>query len=330
MANEYIIELTDGTSLATIEALEVDGGTSTGRNILVVDTTGGAGTNFFEISGDLTARYVAGFTFDVVGSATNDATYTVVGAGSSFVGGNTRIQVNQAITDDDSVLPLGSTFYDLLDIGGTNTRSAPVELPGRGVVNYGEFILEDLLHMTEHFASAEGAPGIPDFTLVPNRLEAPLVGQLWYNRTNESLYRFTGPDPAVDWALGAAMGICDADNDTCVLTEEAPDEDVIRFDTGDTPIGYPSVTDIMTLASSGWNVSMGAANVPTTVGAPISLTAGTGGLTSAGGVLNLTAGAGGATSGAGGFVNISAGAAQTSGNGGDINQIGRASCRERV
>ena len=387
MADEYIIRLTDDTLLATIEALEVDGGTSTGRNILCASTVGGAGTNFFELAGDVTARYVATFTFDVFGPVlnppTNNGTYTVVGLGATLVtpllaqdetnynnaGGNgtftigagyspsdiiepsngslirvdlapggviteftvvagcgaiasvaltqnsvtpaggagftltpkapnlgvarTQVKVNEVITDNSSVLPLGSTRYDLLSIGGANTRNAPVELPGRGVVNYGEFILEDLLHMTEHFASAEGAPGVPDFTLVPNRLEAPLVGQLWYNRTNGSLYRFVGPDPAVDWALGAAMGICDADNDTCVKTEEAPDEDIIRFQTGDTPVGYPAVVDIMTLASSGWNVSMGTANISATVGAPISLTAGKGGLTANGGFAFLSGGAGG-------------------------------------
>ena len=256
MADEYNIELTDGTPLATIEALEVDGGTSTGRNILCTSTVGGAGTNFFELAGDVTARYVATFTFDVFGSATNDGTFTVVGAGSSLVtpllaqdetnyngaGGNgtftagagylpsdlielsngslirvdlapggviteftviagcgavasvaltqnsvtpaggagftltpeapnlstarTQVKVNQVITDNSSVLPLGSTRYDLQYAplgGGANIQNSPLELPGRGYVNststptpsWGELILENIVHMTEHFAVVE-------------------------------------------------------------------------------------------------------------------------------------------------------------------------------
>ena len=50
--------------------------------------------------------------------------------------------------------------------------------------------------------------------------------------------------------------IQDADNDTRIQTEEAADEDIIRFDVGDAPTGYGAVTDILTIASSGFALGL--------------------------------------------------------------------------
>lgn len=112
----------------------------------------------------------------------------------------------------------------------------------------------------------------------------------------------------VDDAISAIAtnAIVDADGDTSVDVESAADDDTIRFDTGDSPVGFPASTNTMTLASSGLSVALPTANVATTVGAPIGLTAGDGNTTGAGGALTLVAGDGGAT-GIGGTVTIIAG-----------------------
>ena len=46
---------------------------------------------------------------------------------------------------------------------------------------------------------------------------------------------------------GAVTGIADTDGDTSIETETS-DDDFIRFDTGDTPVGYPAAANVMTLA----------------------------------------------------------------------------------
>jgi len=123
----------------------------------------------------------------------------------------------------------------------------------------------------------------------------------------------------LSWSsLDSAVLLSDADSDTQIQVEENADEDIIRFDVGDSPAGYGAVADIMTLASSGWTASMGTADTAATAGAPISFTAGTGNTTGAGGAINLTAGVGG-TDGDGGAVVITAGdAGGGDESGGDI------------
>jgi len=120
----------------------------------------------------------------------------------------------------------------------------------------------------------------------------------------------------VDDSIGAipVNSIVDADGDTSVNVEAAADDDTIRFNTGATPVGFPLNTNTMTIASSGLVVALPAANVATTVGAPINLTAGDGNTTGDGGGVSLVSGAGGAT-GVGGVVSL-IGAAGYSG--GDI------------
>ena len=121
--------------------------------------------------------------------------------------------------------------------------------------------------------------------------------------------------------LGTTSLIADADADTKVDVEEAPDEDTIRIDTGDTPAGYGAVTDILTLASSGLAVAMGTANTSGTTGAPIDFTAGkgAGAEASAGGTITITGGAGGASAGAGGDATLKGGDADGGGLGGAAN-----------
>ncbi|KKM79174.1 hypothetical protein LCGC14_1352590, partial [marine sediment metagenome] len=117
----------------------------------------------------------------------------------------------------------------------------------------------------------------------------------------------------------------DADGDTKVDVEEAGDDDIIRFDVGDTPTGFGAVADIMTLASSGWITNLGTANVATTVGAPITMTAGVGNTTGVGGAIAITGGlGGGGAGGIGGAVTLRGGQGGQPNDvlGGQVNLIG--------
>ncbi len=108
---------------------------------------------------------------------------------------------------------------------------------------------------------------------------------------------------------GTSVNILDADGDTSITTENSADEDLIRFDTGDTPIGFPAASDVMVLGSSGLTVLLPTANVATTAGAPINLTSGIGNTTGGGGAINITTGDGGGTgpSGNGGTLTLQGG-----------------------
>jgi len=139
---------------------------------------------------------------------------------------------------------------------------------------------------------------------------ASVAGQHWIA---------SGTDGTGYWGtVSAAAVLSDADGDTLIQVEESADEDIIRFDVGPTPTGYGAISNIMTLASSGWTTLMGSANLAATTGAAIVMTAGTGNTSGAGGGFTLTAGTGGA-SGVGGNLILDAGNSGGNGAGGNVN-----------
>jgi hypothetical protein len=116
----------------------------------------------------------------------------------------------------------------------------------------------------------------------------------------------------------ASNEIIDADGDTKVTVEESPDEDIIRFDTGDNVVGYPAQANALVFSSGQFTLALPTADVAATAGGPIALTTGAGLTTGDAGDLTLATGAGGA-SGDGGFIRLNAGAGGgTLGQGGDI------------
>lgn len=186
MTDQYDINLSNGSVLATLRALEVNGpdNRSTPRQIQGV-TAGGGGSGSFVLNGDLTFRFVTGFTFDVensgskIGSppapfgsplSSNDGTYTVAAPGATFAAGQTTIPVDQVVSTNG--LPFGQIVYTIDD-----TRSS-LSLPGRGTLNYGELIVENLVRMTENFA-ADDSPDTNSF-IGTNPAAQPLTGQIWY------------------------------------------------------------------------------------------------------------------------------------------------------
>jgi len=156
-----------------------------------------------------------------------------------------------------------------------------------------------------------------------HNVSAPAASQgyLWVRDDTPNVLVFTD-DTGTDTVLGAGGGgggdeISDVDGDTRIRVEAAADEDIIRFDTGDSIAGFPAQANTAILSSAQFTIGLPAATGATT-GGPVSLTGGTGGPTGDGGNATLAAGSGGATSGNGGDVSITSGAGPTSGTGGDI------------
>ena len=122
-------------------------------------------------------------------------------------------------------------------------------------------------------------------------------------------------------ATGSPDSLTDADGDTRIRLEASADEDVIRFDTGDTPAGYSAQTDIVTISSADIQIQMGTANAATN-GGDIQVLAGVAGSAgSRGGNIDLTAGSGNGASSDGGNFTIVAGPAGTTGDGGDFSLL---------
>lgn len=108
--------------------------------------------------------------------ATNDGTYTVGVGGSTYTSGTTTIPVVENVPSES--LPLGQIIYTILDSRTT------LSLPGRGTVNYGEYLIDSFVHVLENFA-ADVSPDVnPNLGTTP--YGQALVGQWWYNTTTGS------------------------------------------------------------------------------------------------------------------------------------------------
>jgi len=111
-----------------------------------------------------------------------------------------------------------------------------------------------------------------------------------------------GDSLVINATIGAGDSVTDADADTRIRVEAAPDEDIIRFDTGDSPGGFAAQPNIMRLSSALWDVDLGIATGG--AGAPISLQAGGVG-PGTGGNVDITGG--GTPAGTGGVTTINGG-----------------------
>lgn len=157
-------------------------------------------TNSFTISGDLSpctppcvdipdVLYV-GRKFTITGSTGNDGTFIV--QSTTFTNPNTEVVISGSgldLTVDGLLTPLPPNPYDInlydgtslltIDPGGLNTTSTHLSLPGAGRLDYGEYMLENIVHLMENFASITE----------PSVSEA-VVGELWYDKANQELKVF--------------------------------------------------------------------------------------------------------------------------------------------
>lgn len=199
MTAEYDINLSNGSVLATLYPLEVNGpdNRSTPRFIQDVQTS----PNGFVLNGDLTYRFIEGFEFDVQNSGSyagspltyfgNDGTY-VVGAGGAVGIGSPVTQTfipatlvgspatGSPVAPFNTGLPFGQIQYTVPVTTGSpdHELNTCLKLPGKGTINYGEMIIEDLVRMTEHWAS-DVEPGV-NTNIGSNPYGTPLAGQIWF------------------------------------------------------------------------------------------------------------------------------------------------------
>ncbi len=80
---------------------------------------------------------------------------------------------------------------------GSGTRDSDLRLYGMGALLWGEGMNENVLRIAENFACEEkaGSPGVPqdEGDLGPGRgITTPLIGQTWFNKTDETLYYYNG------------------------------------------------------------------------------------------------------------------------------------------
>jgi len=182
MAN-YIINHSDGSTFNVYD-LEQNGpnNISTPRQISSVNLSGGAGSNFIKINSDLTYRFIPSFQFDIIESGGNNGTYTV--ANVSFDGTHTIINISEVLPSVG--LPFGNVQYSIPN----SENATSLLLSGRGVLNFGQALIENNLHILENFAN----------TVAP--VDA-IIGQLWYKTDTDELYHF---DSSLNWTTSVNLG----------------------------------------------------------------------------------------------------------------------------
>ena len=77
---------------------------------------------------------------------------------------------------DDSLKP---PF--ILNNESVDKHTTSLDLTGKDLINWGEYIQEDVIHLLENFASR----GIPP--------RFPTIGQIWYDANSDKLYLFSLP-----------------------------------------------------------------------------------------------------------------------------------------
>ena len=263
MVDTLTVTLSAGSPSFTIYPLEANGpnNVSIPRQIQVTNT--GAS---FELVGDLTFRFLAGFTFtvEVPGSpSANDGTYTCdVNSTYSAITNRTTITVTETGQITTDAPPLGSIQYSI----PAAEEATSLTLPGRGYVNYGQLNTDSLVHLLENFAS----------NVAPAN---PTAGQLWFNTATGVLQVYGAGSPAF-----ANTGLQNIVED---LTPQLGGTlDVNTFDI----VGAPAAT----VTSAGGNITLTGADGGATSGAggAVTITSGQGGASAYGGALTITAGAG--------------------------------------
>ena len=168
----------------------------------------GLGTNYFEVNGDVTANFTVGSIFEIWESpnANNDGNWTVLSiayntplnkttinvietVNFAFVGGMLGDKSKRAITIAPGDIVVPNT--------NTTTPSTAITLFGRGYLQYGERLNENLVHLLENFASPQLSLNVPD----PNILKTETTGQLWFNTSTKTLMVYNGQQ----WVASSGM-----------------------------------------------------------------------------------------------------------------------------
>lgn len=91
---------------------------------------------------------------------------------------------------------------------GSNTRDSDLRIYGMGSLLWGEGMNENILRVAENFACEEkaGSPGVPqdETDIGPGKgITTPLIGQSWFNKSDDQLYFYNG----TAWLKSSAVGV---------------------------------------------------------------------------------------------------------------------------
>lgn len=177
----------------------------------------------FVLAGDLTYRFVNNFRFTVSQSGGNDGAYTV--NYSRLAGKDTVIRIDQVIPGD--TLPLGQIQYEIGDNPTVDTDSrTTLKLPGKGTLNYGEMLVENMVRMTENWAGNVPPDDVTSPITQTGTVGQAMIGQYWYNTTpnREGFKFYNGSEWSNDWDIddGALLfrDAEDADKDIIITASE--------------------------------------------------------------------------------------------------------------
>jgi len=277
-------------------------------------------TNTFTVTGNQTAYFTPAFAFNVTGTPSNNGGYIVLSSTYNLIQNQTIITVttpvpaNQgAIGNITFTLVTGSIVTNLTvilptvavpttaafpdgDITYTLVGNTSLTLPGRGTVNYGFNIIEDLVHMLENFY----------FNVAPSN---PTMGQLWFDSFSNTLKVYDNSATFVDVTGGGGA--------------PAQPLNQVVYGTGgsissDPDFMWVPLTNVMTLGSTATPATIKAPD-GAGIGANLTISAGDDTVAGTGG--NIDINAGDSVTGTPGILNIFGGSTGGSNNGGDINII---------
>lgn len=168
MADTYVFNKADGTPWFSVFSLETDGpnNLSTPRAII------GVGSNYFRVYGDVTARFVTGFGFNVIEATSLNGSYTVFDSIYDANTDMTTINVNELVAPS-SPLPYGAIQYT------TPTPHTSLSIPGKRALEFGFGINNNMLRLLDNFSG----------TVPPS---FPTSGQLWFDSGSSEMKVYNG------------------------------------------------------------------------------------------------------------------------------------------
>jgi hypothetical protein len=160
--------------------------------------------SYLNVLGDMSYRFIKNFPFSISASASgeNDGNYITL-TDSMYSSGNntTSIPVSGFIPN---VAPAGYITYQVIG----QYQSTSLSLPGLGVLNYGPYIVNDLIDLLTNFSSYN--PPI-----------SPVTGQIWYDSLLQSINVYNGSQ-WVGTGSSSSSGASGSDYDPTSLPPAGP------------------------------------------------------------------------------------------------------------
>jgi len=163
-----------------------------GGSITVAGNTGG-GNGVYTIASVINAGANTDITVTGIIPALSSADGTLTNNGITLIYTSPIVATQTTVGTLSTNNPLYSIGIPDGQIEYTLTGNTSLTLPGRGALNYGENVVEDLVHSLEHFSAAVPPP-------------APIQGQLWYDNATPAPFIFGSTNYSII-AVNAGTGV---------------------------------------------------------------------------------------------------------------------------